>query len=111
MQNLGNRYVNNLPGRPHYEDVPRQKVKNAVKFVNENVFDVPLWLYSKELVEQTTVDAENEIIEMHSVVCRLIVQYSQVLASLYGSLYGRGVLERRVFHGMETVKRSERTTG
>lgn len=66
MMNLGNKYINNLPDKPHFEEVPRQKVKDAVKFVNNNVFDAPLWLYSDELVSHTNIDADKEIVDMQN---------------------------------------------
>jgi len=64
MMNLGNKYINNLPDVPHFQEIPRQKVKDAVMFVNNNVFDPPLWLYTDELVEPTDVDPDKEMTEM-----------------------------------------------
>ena len=62
--NLDGHYVNNMPDRPRIEYVPRQLMKDALKFANSNVFEAPLWLYAQQLVAPTGVDADKEIVEM-----------------------------------------------
>ena len=63
-KNLGTHYVNNLPGKPIYEDVPKERVRSALLFANNNVFNPPFWLYTKELVAHTTLDVDKEINDM-----------------------------------------------
>ncbi|MBP5570112.1 MAG: zinc-dependent metalloprotease [Prevotella sp.] len=63
-KNLGTRYVNNLPGKPIYEDVPKERVRAALLFANNNVFNPPYWLYRKDLVDHTTLDVDKEINDM-----------------------------------------------
>ena len=62
--NLDGNYMNNLPDRPRIEYVPKQKMKEALKFANSNVFEAPLWLYAQQLVAPTGVDADKEITDM-----------------------------------------------
>lgn len=82
MMNLGNKYINNLPDKPHFEPVPRQKAKDAVCFVNTNVFNAPLWLYADELVNHTDVDADKEILDMQDNIL-----YTQLAPGLLSNMY------------------------
>ena len=60
MKNLGARYINNMPGTEPYADIPAWREKEAVKFIGEQLFDSPSWLYPKEIISKTGTNATQD---------------------------------------------------
>lgn len=60
MRNLGSRYHNNMPGMDVIEEIPAWREKEAVAFMDQQVFDAPEWLYPKEVISKTGTDATLE---------------------------------------------------
>jgi hypothetical protein len=56
MKNLGSRYHNNMPGMEPVENIPASREKEVVKFMGEQVFDAPLWLYPSAIVSKIGTD-------------------------------------------------------
>ena len=66
MKNIGSRYNNNMPGREPVEYISVERQKQAVKFIGEQVFDAPEWLYPVQIVSKTATDASNTQKQMQS---------------------------------------------
>jgi hypothetical protein len=56
MKNLGSRYHNNMPGMEPVENIPASREKEVVKFMGEQVFEAPLWLYPADIVPKIGID-------------------------------------------------------
>ena len=58
---LNGRYVNNAPGQPVHDYVPRALQQEALQWLDRNVLEAPLWLYPDDVVERLGIDATDEI--------------------------------------------------
>ena len=58
---LNGRYVNNAPGQPVHDYVPRALQQEALRWLDRNVLEAPLWLYPDDVVERLGIDATDEI--------------------------------------------------
>lgn len=57
LKNIGGRYLNNLPGTKPFEVAPAYKQKEAIGFLEKQLFDAPLWLYPSNITQITGTNA------------------------------------------------------
>lgn len=61
---IGSRYTNLINNNEvFYQEVPKEKMKEAIAFLDKELFDAPLWLYPQSIINITGVDADKEIME------------------------------------------------
>lgn len=72
LKNVGGRYVNNLPGRKPYEVTPKERQKEAIVFLEKQLFDAPVWLYPSNIT----------CITGHDAITSISRQQTRVLSSL-----------------------------
>lgn len=69
MKNIGNSYVTERsadePGKV-YTEVPKAKVKKVINYLDEQVFDAPLWMYPKEIAQLISLNTMNEIMDQQA---------------------------------------------
>ena len=58
---LGGRYVNNAPGQPVHDYVPRALQQEALQWLDRHVLEAPYWLYPDDVVQRLGIDATDEI--------------------------------------------------
>lgn len=56
-----------------YAAIPREKVKAAVQYVNDNVFAPPLWLYPQDIQDLIGKDANKEITDQHEQMLNMLM--------------------------------------
>ena len=61
QKNIGGKYVNNAPGQPPHDYVPRALQKQAVAWMGKQLFTAPQWLYPQDIVQVLGIDAYDEI--------------------------------------------------
>ena len=59
-RNLGGVYNNNMPDMEPVEPVPAWREREAVRFMKEQVFDAPLWLYPADIISKTGTNATTD---------------------------------------------------
>jgi len=57
MKNIGTRYHNNMPGEEPVVNVPAWRQREVIRFLGEQVFDAPEWLYPADIISKTGTDA------------------------------------------------------
>ena len=58
---LAGRYVNNAPGLPVHDYVPRALQQEALQWLDRHVLQAPFWLYPDDVVSKLGIDAADEI--------------------------------------------------
>ena len=73
VKNIGSRYTNNMPGREPVEYASQERQQQAVRYVGEQLFDAPEWLYPANIVSKTGTNALNQQQQVQSgVLARLL---------------------------------------
>lgn len=73
LKNIGGRYLNNMPGKKPYEIAPAFKQKEAVDYFARQLFDAPLWLYPRNIVDLAGTNVVNEIGGMQQRVLKVML--------------------------------------
>ena len=73
QKNINGKYVNNAPGQPRNEVVPRSMQKQAVAWMGRQLFTAPLWLYPQDIVQILGIDADDEIQNRQNTVLTLLL--------------------------------------
>ncbi len=60
MKNLGSSYVNNMPGQEPVEPIPTWREREVVRFMAQQVFTAPEWLYPAAIISKTGTDATTD---------------------------------------------------
>ena len=61
QKNIGGKYVNNAPGMPPHDYVPRALQRQAVAWMGYQLFTAPLWLYPQDVIQLLGTDDYDEI--------------------------------------------------
>ena len=61
QKNIGGKYVNNAPGVPPHDYVPRSLQRQAVAWMGNQLFTAPIWLYPQDVIQLVGTDAYDEI--------------------------------------------------
>ena len=61
QRNIAGRFENSLPTQSPYSPVPKARQKEAVRWISENVYDYPEWLYPSDITEKLGFNTEAEI--------------------------------------------------
>jgi len=64
QKNIAGVYVNNVPGVPARQIVPRTLQREAVKWMGDYVFEPALWLYPQSVVNKLDVKGHEEMVEL-----------------------------------------------
>ena len=56
---LAGRYVNNAPGQPAHDYVPRALQQEALQWLDRHVLEAPYWLYPDDVVQCLGIDARH----------------------------------------------------
>lgn len=87
IKNIGGIYhtvkVNGEPGKI-YEPVPYAIQKNAVKFVNDQLFDTPMWLHNADLAQKLDLNFDAEINNVQKAAINAIVMRNRIM-KLWGN--------------------------
>jgi len=62
LKYIGNRYVGFVGDKEVYKEVPKEKVKEAVAYIDHHLFTTPLWLYPQEITDKIGVDVDASIL-------------------------------------------------
>lgn len=76
LKNIGSRYEtekNRNDQGEVYADVPRVKVKAAVEYVNQHVFEPPMWLYPDNIQQYIGKDADKEILDQQEQMLNMLL--------------------------------------
>jgi hypothetical protein len=76
LKNIGSQEITNkVRGQEGavYAAVPREKVKSAVQYVNDNVFAPPLWLYPQDIQDLIGKDASKEITDQQEQMLNMLL--------------------------------------
>ena len=86
---VGGRYINNTPGQPVRDYVPRALQQEAIQWLGRHVLDAPFWLYSDDVVQRLGIDAADEIRTRQQTLISMLLApgmlYNQHEASLRAS--------------------------
>jgi hypothetical protein len=84
MKNLGGQYRNNMPGMEPVEKIPAWRQKEAVRFMGEQVFEAPVWLYPSAVVTKTGTDiVTDNNVRQDAMLGRMMAL--QMLSSVYNA--------------------------
>ncbi|MBE9602436.1 zinc-dependent metalloprotease [Pedobacter sp. MC2016-24] len=94
IKNIGGIYhtvkVNGEPG-PIYEPVGYDKQKRAVKFVNDELFNTPMWLNNKDLAQKLDLNFDAELNNLQKGAINALVMRNRIM-KLWGNEHnGSGV--------------------
>lgn len=64
QKNIVGVYINNTPGDPARQVVPRARQREAVEWLGDYVFEPALWLYPQSVVDKLGIKAHDEIVEL-----------------------------------------------
>lgn len=64
QKNIVGIYTNNTPGDPATQVVPRERQREAVKWIGDHVFEPALWLYPQSVVDKLGIKAHDELVEL-----------------------------------------------
>jgi hypothetical protein len=73
QKNVGGYYTNNTPDEKPFEYAPRNKQKEAISWMDRNLFDAQLWLYPNDIVQYTDLKAVDEIQNQQSSAIALLL--------------------------------------
>ena len=62
LKYIGNRYVGFVGDKEVYKEVPKEKVKEAVAYIDQHLFTTPLWLFPQEITDKIGVDVDANIL-------------------------------------------------
>lgn len=62
LKYIGNRYVGFVGDKEVYKEVPKEKVREAVAYIDQHLFTTPLWLYPQEITDKIGVDVDASIL-------------------------------------------------
>ena len=65
-KNIGARYINNMPGKEPYVNVPVERQREALEFLGRHVFTAPEWLFPENILSKTGTDAASAISQAQS---------------------------------------------
>ena len=82
LKHIGNRYVGIIGEKEVYKEVPKEKVKEAINYLDKELFEAPLWLYPQEIVEKTGATPDKNIISMQNLTLSVLLGES-TLYTLY----------------------------
>ena len=66
LKYIGNRYVGFVGDKEVYKEVPKEKVKEAVAYIDQHLFTTPLWLYPQEITDKIGVDVDGSILGLQN---------------------------------------------
>jgi hypothetical protein len=76
MKNIGNSYITQRSadekGRV-YTEVPKAKVRSVIGYLDEQVFEAPLWMYPKEIAALTSINPVNEIMDQQAQMLNIVL--------------------------------------
>lgn len=73
QKNIGGKYVNNAPGLPPHDFVPRTLQRQAIAWMGTHLFKAPLWLYPQDIIQLLGTDAYDEIQNRQQTVLTLLL--------------------------------------
>ena len=76
MKNIGNSYVTQRSTDekgPVYAEVPKAKVKRVIGYLDEQVFEAPLWMYPKEISALTSINPVGEIMDQQAQMLNMVL--------------------------------------
>lgn len=76
MKNIGNSYVTRRSADEKgkvYTEVPKAKVKSVIGYLDEQVFEAPLWMYPKEIAELTSLNTVNEVMDQQAQMLNIVL--------------------------------------
>ena len=111
LKNIGSQEITNkVRGQKGavYAAVPREKVKAAVQYVNDNVFAPPLWLYPQDIQDLIGKDANKEITDQQEQMLNMLLSpgllYNVYMKSLNNEkAYGLGEYLKDIGQGVWTL--------
>jgi hypothetical protein len=65
-KNIGSRYINNMPGKEPYVNVPVERQREALEFLGRHVFTAPEWLFPENILSKTGTDATSALSQAQS---------------------------------------------
>ena len=68
LKYIGNRYVGFVGDKEVYKEVPKEKVKEAVAYIDQHLFTTPLWLYPQEITDKIGVDVDGSILGLQNTI-------------------------------------------
>ena len=83
---LAGRYVNNAPGQPAHDYVPRALQQEALQWLDRHVLDAPYWLYPDDVVQCLGIDATDEIRNRQQTLVALLLSPGMLLNQHEASL-------------------------
>ncbi|MCR4604274.1 MAG: zinc-dependent metalloprotease [Prevotella sp.] len=73
MKNIGGRESNNMPGKEPVAFTSRQRQQEALKYIGQNIFEAPEWLYPADIVSKVGINpTTNQNSRQEAVVGRLL---------------------------------------
>jgi len=76
LKNVGNRYVTKRSVDEKgtvYAEIPKQKVKSVIDYVNRQLFDAPLWMYPKHIADFVNVKPMEDISDQQTQVLNIFL--------------------------------------
>lgn len=76
MKNIGNSYVTERSADEKgkvYTEVPKTKVRKVISYLDEQVFEAPLWMYPKEIAALTPLNTVNEIMDQQAQMLNIVL--------------------------------------
>ena len=73
QKNIGGKYVNNAPGLPPHDYVPRTLQRQAIAWMGNHLLKAPLWLYPQDIIQLLGTDAYDEIQNRQQTVLTLLL--------------------------------------
>lgn len=64
QKNIAGVYINNMPGVPARQIVPRNLQREAVQWMGDYVFEPALWLYPQSVVDKLGIKSNDELVEL-----------------------------------------------
>ena len=83
---LAGRYVNNAPGQPAHDYVPRALQQEALQWLDRHVLEAPYWLYPDDVVQCLGIDATDEIRNRQQTLVALLLSPGMLLNQHEASL-------------------------
>ncbi|GJH41679.1 glutaminyl-tRNA synthetase [Capnocytophaga sp. HP1101] len=82
LKYIGNRYVGIVGDKEVYKEVPKERVKEAIAYIDRELFEAPLWLYPQAIVEKTGATPDKNILSMQSLTLSILLG-DAILYTLY----------------------------
>ena len=71
---IGSRYTNLINNNEvFYQEVPKEKMKEAIAFLDKELFEAPLWLYPQTIINITGIDADKEMLEWQAANLNVLI--------------------------------------